>query len=227
MTLHAIQKLTLIDYPEKLACTLFLRGCNFRCPWCYSPELVNLNMERKVLEKELFSFLEERKGKLEGVVLCGGEPTINQELLQLCSKIKNLGYEIKLDTNGSNPLLLRKLVSEKLIDYVAMDVKSPKERYSEAAGVVVDLDKIEQSICFLKKGNIDYEFRTTAHPLLKKQDIISIANWLKPAKKYYLQQFRPEKTLNPDFVNLKGLSEEELLEIKDEISDFFEICDVR
>lgn len=227
MTVHVLQKLTLIDYPGKLACTLFLRGCNFRCPWCYSPELVNLEPGGEVLEQELFSFLEKRKGKLEGVVLCGGEPTINKDLAQLCSRIKKLGFKVKLDTNGSNPLLLKELALDKLIDYVAMDVKSTKEKYCEASGVAVDFDKIEKSISFLKEGNVDYEFRTTAHPLLTKKDIISIANWLKPAKRYYLQPFRAEKTLNPDFVKLKALSETELLEAKEKIADFFEICEVR
>ena len=226
-----LQKLTLIDYPGRLAATVFLCGCNFRCPFCYSGELVlpeKIKNQPKIPEKDFFDFLKERKGLLEGIVLCGGEPTINKELPDFCKRIKKLGYLVKLDTNGSNPEMLKKLINEKLIDYVAMDIKAPKAKYSEAAGVKVNIKKIEESIDILKEGKIDCEFRTTVIPtILEKEDILKIAQWIKPAKKYYLQNFRPEKTINPKFEKIKPYPQEYLLEIQKVISPFFEVCQVR
>ena len=134
MTIGGLQKLTLIDYPGKIACTVFLFGCNFKCPWCYNPELVlpeKIKKQTGISEKEFFNFLENRKGLLQGVVICGGEPTINQDLPKFIKKIKKMGYAVKLDTNGSNPKMLKELISKKLIDYVAMDIKFPQNRYSE------------------------------------------------------------------------------------------------
>ncbi|GAI18877.1 unnamed protein product, partial [marine sediment metagenome] len=164
-----------------------------------------------------------------------------------CEKIKKLGYLVKLDTNGSNPEMLKKLINEKLakrdslssltslprsgsslIDYVAMDIKAPKAKYSEAAGVKVDIKKIEESIDILKKGKVDYEFRTTVVPtILEKEDILKIAQWIRSAKKYYLQNFRPEKTINPKFEKIKPYPQEYLLEIQRAVSPFFEACQVR
>ncbi len=229
MEICGLQKLTLIDYPGRLAATIFLCGCNFRCPWCYSRELVlpeEIEKQPKISEKELSDFLKERKGTLEGVVLCGGEPCLHEDLSQFCQKIKKLDYLIKLDTNGSRPQMLKKLIDEKLIDYVAMDVKLPKERYKEVLGV--DVKNIEESIKVLKDSKIDYEFRTTVVPtILDKEDIIKIAKWLSPAKKYYLQNFRPEKTIDPKFEKIRPYPDEYLLEIQKTVSSFFEVCKVR
>lgn len=226
-----LQRLTLIDYPGRLAVTVFIIGCDFRCPFCYSPELVlpeKIKNQPRISEKDFFDFLKKRKGLLEGVVICGGEPTIHQKLPDFCEKIKKLGYLVKLDTNGSNPEMLKKLINEKLIDYVAMDIKAPKAKYSEAAGVKVNIKKIEESIDILKKGKIDCEFRTTVVPTIhKKEDILKIAQWIRSAKKYYLQNFRPEKTINPKFEKIKPYPQEYLLEIQKAISPFFEICQVR
>ena len=236
MEIGGIQKLTLIDYPGKVACTVFLCGCNFRCPWCYSKELVlpeEIKKQPKISEKEFFDFLKERKGLLEGVVICGGEPTINKALPEFCEKIKKLGFLIKLDTNGSNPKMLKSLTSlprsgSSLIDYVAMDVKLPKEKYSYSVGVKIDVKKIEESINVLKQGKIDYEFRTTVVPtVLDKEDIIEIAEWIKGAKRYYLQNFRAEKTINPKFEKIKPYPDKYLLEIQKTISPSFEICEIR
>ncbi len=229
MEICGLQKLTLIDYPGRLAATIFLCGCNFRCPWCYSRELVlpeEIEKQIKISDRELFDFLEERKGILEGVVLCGGEPCLHEDLPQFCQKIKKLGYLVKLDTNGSHPQMLKKLIDEELIDYVAMDVKLPKERYKEVLGV--DVKNIEESIKVLKDSKIDYEFRTTVVPtILDKEDIIKIAKWLSPAKKYYLQNFRPEKTIDPKFEKIRPYPDEYLPEIQKTISSFFEVCKVR
>ena len=231
MQIGGLQKLTLIDYPGRLAATVFLCGCNFRCPWCYSSELVlpeKIKNQPKISEKEFFDFLKERKTLLEGLVLCGGEPTYHKELPDLIKKIKKLGFLVKLDTNGSNPKMIKKLIDNKLIDYVAMDVKLPKEKYPKIYGKRVKIKNIEESIKILKNEKIDSEFRTTVVPtILKKEDILKIARWISPAKKYYLQNFRPEKTIDPKFEKIKPYPQELLLEIQKAISPFFEVCQVR
>jgi len=226
-----LQKLTLIDFPGRIASTVFVIGCNFKCPWCYSSELVlteKIKKQPKILEKEFLEFLKERKKLLEGLVLCGGEPSINKKLPALIKKIKKLGYLVKLDTNGSNPKMLKKLIKTKLIDYVAMDMKLPKERYPEIFGKRVKIEDIEESIKILKEGKVDYEFRTTVVPtVLNKEDILKIAKWIRGAKRYYLQNFRPEKTIDPEFEKIKPYPQEYLLEIQKAISPFFEVCQVR
>ncbi|XOB46652.1 MAG: anaerobic ribonucleoside-triphosphate reductase activating protein [Candidatus Nealsonbacteria bacterium] len=236
MQIGGLQKLTLIDFPGRLAATVFLTGCDFRCPFCYSAELVlpeKIKNQPKLSQKEFFDFLKDRKGLLKGVVICGGEPTINRNLAQFIKKIKDLGYLVKLDTNGSNPVMLKTLIGKKLIDYVAMDVKAPKEKYKEVVGLLgcwTDkiLRNIEKSINILKESKIDFEFRTTVIPnLLKKEDILKIAHWIKPAPKYFLQNFKPEKTIDPKFEKIKPYPQEYLLEIQKAISPFFDICQIR
>jgi len=231
MEIGGIQKTTLIDYPSKVACTVFLVGCNFLCPWCYSRELVlpeEIKKHPRISEEDFFDFLEGRRGLLEGVVVCGGEPTINKDLPQFIEKIKALGFSVKLDTNGSNPEMLKKLIEQRLLDYVAMDVKLPKEKYPKVFVKGVKVENIEKSIEILKEGKTDYEFRTTVIPEVHaKEDILKIAEWIKGAKKYYLQNFRPEKTIDPRFEKVKPYPKEFLSEIKKEISPFFEICEVR
>ena len=236
MKIGGLQKLTLIDFPNTLACTVFLSGCNFRCPWCYSPELVlpeYIKLQPEIKEADFFDFLKSKKGLLDGAVICGGEPTIHEELPFFCSKIKNLGYKVKLDTNGSNPEMLEKLFKQKIVDYVAMDVKAPKESYPKTVGFegasgYYLVDKIEKSIALLKNNDVDYEFRTTIVPGVHTQeDIIKIANWIKPAKKYFLQNFRPEKTLDPSFEAYSPFEEKEMYQIKECVAPFFDISQVR
>jgi len=231
MKIGGLQKLTLIDFPGKLAATVFLIGCNFRCPWCYSKELVlpeEIKKQPQISEKDFFAFLKERKGLLEGVVICGGEPTVQRDLSSFIKKIKKMGYVVKLDTNGSNPKMLKNLINKKLIDYVAMDIKLPKEKYPEIFKRKVKIKDIEESVKILKDGKINYEFRTTVIPtVLKKEDVIKIAKWIKDAPKYYLQEFRPEKTIDPKFEKVKPYPEKYLLEIQKAISPFFETCQIR
>ena len=226
-----LQKTTLIDYPGKVAATVFLAGCNFRCPWCYSPELVipeKIKEGQKITESEFREFLDSKKGLLQGIVVCGGEPTINNDLPDFLRKIKEKGFLIKLDTNGSNPDMLSELISKKLIDYVAMDIKAPKEKYYLATGEKADIKKIEESVLILKNGRVDYEFRTTVCPLfLDKKDILEIAKWLSGAKRYYLQNFRAEKNIDPKLKGVRPYDDKYLLEIKKEISPFFEFCAIR
>lgn len=231
MLLGGLQKLSLIDYPGKISCTVFLIGCNFRCPWCYSSELVlpeKIRKQPKISEKSFFQFLKKRKDLLEGVCICGGEPTINKDLPMFIKKIKKMGFLVKLDTNGSNPEMLEKLINDNLIDYVAMDIKVPKEKYTNSVGVKINVQKIQKSIDILKNGKIDYEFRSTILPKVHtKKDIIDMAKWVQGAKAYYLQQFRPEKTLDPEYEKYKPYSEKEINEIKETISPFFKTCQVR
>ena len=233
MIIGGLQKLTLIDYPSKLAATVFLTGCNFQCPWCYSAELVlpdKIKKQLKVSEKDFFGFLKSRKELLEGVVVCGGEPTVNKDLPKFIKKIKKIGYVVKIDTNGSNPKMLKDLIDKKLIDYVAMDVKAPlkSQKYNKIIGVRINLDKIKKSIEIIKNSGIDYEFRTTVIPFFhNKKDILQIAREISPAKRYYLQNFRPEKTIEPKFEKIKPYPNKELLKIVKAISPFFEVCRLR
>lgn len=233
MLIGGLQKTTLIDYPGKVACTVFLIGCNFRCPWCYSSELVlpeKIKKQPRISEKEFFKFLKGKRGLLEGVVICGGEPTLNHDLPDFIRKIKKLGFLVKIDTNGSSPKILRGLITKKLVDYIAMDIKAPlkAQNYGRATGVKVDLEKIKKSIEIIKKSRIDYEFRSTVVPgAHTKEDIIQIVKDIAPARAYFLQNFRPEKTLNPKFEKVKPYPKEYLTGIKKEIEKPFQICEVR
>jgi pyruvate formate lyase activating enzyme len=238
-----LQKTTLIDYPGKIACTVFMMGCPFRCPFCYNKELVLpelIEKQPKIKKEEFFDFLKGKRGLLEGICLTGGEPTLNSDLSDFCKEIKEVGFLVKLDTNGYDPEMVKKLIAEKLIDYLALDVKAPKEKYGKLIGIKnrVFLAKIvkniEKTVEILKEGKIDYEFRTTVVPtILEKEDILKIGKWLSSASpgqklpKYFLQNFRPEKTIDPNFEKIKPYPQEYLLEIQKAISPFFEICQVR
>ncbi len=233
MKISGLQKLTLIDYPGKVACTVFLSGCNFRCPWCYSPELVlpeRIKNQPEIKEQDFFDFLESRKGSLDGVVICGGEPSINEDISEFIKKIKEKDFLVKLDTNGSNPSVIRRLIEEDLVDYIAMDVKAPlnKEDYKKVTGVWEDVDKIKESVEIIKESSIDYEFRTTVVPTLhSKDDIISIAKDISPARRYFLQDFRPQKNIDKSFTNIKQYPSSFLEDIKEEIKNLFEVCGIR
>ncbi|MBI4692030.1 MAG: anaerobic ribonucleoside-triphosphate reductase activating protein [Candidatus Terrybacteria bacterium] len=234
MLLAGLQKFTLIDYPGKIAASVFTAGCNFLCSFCHNPELVDpfLMKNQPVLsESEIFEFLESRRGDLEGVCITGGEPTLHKDLADFLSKIKSLGFSVKLDTNGSHPEMLEKLIKEKLVDYIAMDIKAPLERYEEITGVA-NLEKIKKSVELIKNSDIDYEFRTTVVPRFhSKEDIIQIAKEIsspkKPAKKYFLQQFYSIKTLDPELKKEKGYSKEILAEFCEAVKPYFEHCGVR
>jgi pyruvate formate lyase activating enzyme len=254
MLIGGLQKLTLIDYPGKLACTVFTIGCNFRCPFCYSKELVlaeEIKKQPRISESDFFDFLKKRKKLLEGVCICGAEPTIHKDLPDFLKKIKSFGYSVKLDTNGSNPQMLAFLINQNLIDYVAMDIKAPKRKYLKViglegqmglSGIHLDfwkdriVENVQKSIDILKNSNIDYEFRTTVVPkLLTKRDFLKIAKWISPghstnsgqASKYFLQNFRPQKTISPEFEKLKPRSEEYLVEVQKSVASFFDTCRIR
>ena len=192
MNISGFQKMTLLDFPGVVACTLFTSGCNFRCPFCHNASLVtHIDNSIRYSEEEVLEYLEKRKGVLDGVCITGGEPLLQGDIAEFLGKIKEMGYLIKLDTNGSFPEKLASLVEMGLVDYVAMDIKNSKEKYAETTGKAdLDISAIEKSVSFLMSGKVDYEFRTTVvKELHSEEDIENIALWLKGAKKYFLQNF--------------------------------------
>lgn len=192
MRISGLQKLTLLDYPGLLACTVFLPGCNLRCPFCHNADLVlPERMEAPQLTVEyLLEFLQSRKGKLDGVCITGGEPTLQKDLPRLLETVKAMGFRIKLDTNGTNPQVLRQLLEAKLPDYVAMDIKNSPDRYTQTCGGVEVLEPVRESAALLMEGAADYEFRTTVcNPLHTPEELAAIGQWLRGAKQYFLQQF--------------------------------------
>ena len=202
MKIAGLQKMTLLDFPGKVACTIFLDGCNFRCPFCHNSGLLDGRGEAAMTEESLFAFLEKRKGILEGVCVTGGEPTLQKGLAEFLGAIKAMGYSVKLDTNGYRPEVLRSVVDLGLVDYIAMDIKNCPDRYAETTGASVDLKKIEESIQYLVSEKVDYEFRTTiCNPLHDEQSIAQMAQWLleltdgKGVKALYLQPFVDRDTV--------------------------------
>ena len=190
--IHGLQKLTLLDYPGKTACTVFFAGCNFRCPFCHNAGLVLRPQELPVIPYDtLFSYLEKRRGILDGVCITGGEPTLYPQLPELIAEIRNRGFSVKLDTNGTNPAMLRELIDCGSLDYAAMDVKSSKEGYAAATGLDgISLERIEESVALLKQGRIPYEFRTTVTAELHTPAVMEgIGKWLQGAERYFIQPF--------------------------------------
>lgn len=193
MVIQGLQKLTLLDYPGKVACTLFTAGCNFRCPFCHNASLVtHIDRKNDIPEEEALAFLKKRQGLLDGVCITGGEPLLQPDIEVFIRKIRDLGYLIKLDTNGSNALLLKHLAEEGLLDYVAMDIKNAPDKYGVTIGIEeYDLENILQSVDFLLSGSIPYEFRTTVvREFHKREDFAAIGRWIRGAEKYYLQSFQ-------------------------------------
>lgn len=198
MKIMGLQKLTLLDFPGKMACTVFTGGCNFRCPFCHNATLViGPECEPLMSEEEFFAFLTKRKGVLDGVCITGGEPTLQPDLEEFIVKIKALGYAVKLDTNGFLPDKMIDLVNKGIVDYVAMDIKSSPSGYGRATGIRnFNIAPIKRSIDFLTKGNVDYEFRTTVvKELHTEREIEDIGKWIEGDSKYYLQGFEDSGNL--------------------------------
>ena len=214
MVIAGLQKMTLLDYPGRVACTVFAQGCNFRCPFCHNSELLDRQGSGTISKEELISFLKKRQGLLDGVCITGGEPTLQPDLENLIQNIKALGYPVKLDTNGARPEVLKRLVGEKLIDYVAMDIKNSPEEYPATAGIT-RLDGVEESIRFLMSGTLDYEFRTTVvRELHTPESIKSMASWLmKLSPEHKVKRFYLQSYVNRDSVLCPGLNppEEKML----------------
>lgn len=227
MKIEAMQKLTLLDFPGKMAATIFTYGCNFRCPFCHNAGLVTEDSETSLTEEEVLRFLSTRKGILDGVCITGGEPLLQPDIEEFMRKIKDMGFLIKLDTNGSFPKKLKDLVSKGLVDYVAMDVKNSKEKYALTCGkTVFDLSKIIESVDFLKEGNVPYEFRTTVTKTLHTfDDLKSIAKWLSGCDALYLQQFVDSGNLIDS--QTEGYENDELKSMYKEIKKSFPATHLR
>ena len=197
MDLHGLQKLTLLDYPGKVACTVFLGGCNLRCPFCHNGELLDNSLPPQLISEELLAFLGRRRGLLDGVCITGGEPLLRPQLPQLLRRVKELGFSVKLDTNGAFPRQLKEIVGQGLVDYVAMDIKNSPERYPQTAGVPdLNLEPYRQSVSLLLEGRVDYEFRTTVVREYHDADSFrAIGPWLTGARRYFLQSFVDRDTV--------------------------------
>ena len=228
MRIDGLQKMTLLDFPGKVACTVFTGGCNFRCPFCHNALLVTKLPEKPdYSEDEILSFLEKRTGLLDGVAITGGEPLLNPDIVDFIRKIRDMGYAVKLDTNGSFPERLKAIVGEGLVDYVAMDIKNRREKYTETVGLKnLDLSKIEESIDFLKSGAVDYEFRTTVVKQFHTvEDITAAAEWISGVKRYFLQNFVDSGELICEEVC--GVDKETMLKMKSVAADFVPQTEIR
>lgn len=226
MIIGGLEKLTLLDYPDHLAAIIFTQGCNFRCHYCYNPMLVlpregegekNKKEEKgfsPLSTEDLFLFLSERYGRLDGVVITGGEPTLHNDLPDFIRQIKKIGYDVKLDTNGTNPDMLSLLIKEKLIDYIAMDLKAPKDKYAETVGVEVDYNNLAKSVKIIIESGLPHEFRTTVVPgLLEKNDFKVMGEMIKGASKWYLQTFKSDTDLvDMEFYGIKPFTSKEMAE---------------
>ena len=197
MKIHGLQKMTLLDFPGKVACTVFLGGCDMRCPFCHNAELIDGTAPAVMEEEELLAFLKKRTGLLEGVAITGGEPLLRDDTIALAEKIRDLGYLLKLDTNGTHPDRLRKILDRGLAAYVAMDIKNSPDRYAVTAGLEkLDLAPVRESVSLLMEGRTDYEFRTTVvAELHDAESFRGIGEWIRGARRYYLQKFTDRDTV--------------------------------
>ncbi|MDD5032490.1 MAG: anaerobic ribonucleoside-triphosphate reductase activating protein [Patescibacteria group bacterium] len=256
MIIGGLQKFSLLDYPGKIAAIIFTEGCNFRCHFCYNPMLVwpekkagrlknissmnpvksasqlnGVNQKDHTLVKEdgLFDFLAKRKNKLEGVVITGGEPTLHPDLPEFIKKIKDLGYLVKLDTNGTDPEMLNKLIKKELVDYIAMDIKAPGDKYKKVVGVQVDFKKIEKSVRIIRESGLPHEFRTTMVPgLLEREDIAKIGKIVKGAQNWFLQKFKSGTDLvDESFQSLSPFKDKEMEEMVKMGRKYVKKCEAR
>ncbi len=246
-----IQKTTLVDFPGKVAAIVFTQGCNFRCGYCHNPSLLaytplegglksvisgwGINSKthlqhtsKRENAKDFFSFLQTRIGKLDGVVITGGEPTLQSGLYDFIKEIKQMGFEVKLDTNGTNPQIIEQLIKDNLLDYIAMDIKAPIEKYDLITAVKTNKANILKTIELIKNNNVDYEFRTTVlKSQLSHEDFNQIGQMIKGAKRYYLQKFVPSEILNKNLLNEQTYTNEEFKTICENLKKYIEFVDYR
>jgi pyruvate formate lyase activating enzyme len=219
--------MTLLDFPGKVACTVFLGGCDFRCPFCHNWDILDPSTPVIMEEDEFYKFLDKREGLLDGVAITGGEPLLRTGMVDFIKGIRSRGFLVKLDTNGNHPDRLKEFVSEGLLDYVAVDVKNNKERYGETVGIpMLDISKIEETISFLLEGNVPYEFRTTVLRQFHDADSFKgIAEWIEGAEHYFIQSFVDRETV--PFSGLEAYSPEELEEFKKLVEPHVKHIDIR
>jgi pyruvate formate lyase activating enzyme len=229
MKIGGLQKTSLLDYPDKLSAIIWTVGCNLRCPFCYNKNLINNENLDKINEEDVISFLKKRKKKLEALSISGGEPFLQKDIFEFIKKIKSIDYLIKIDTNGTFPNKLKKIINENLVDYISMDIKAPKGKYNLLCGKKVDIRNIQKSIDLIMDSSINYEFKTTIIPnLLDKNDLINIAKWIKGANQFFLQQFKNKSPLlSNKLEEIEPYSEEYLNDILLEIKPFFKKCNIR
>ena len=233
MLIGGVQELTTLDFPGKLAAVVFTVGCNFRCGYCHNPQFVDEEHIKGMIsgvipEEVFFKFLEKRKGKLEGVCVSGGEPTLQLDIVEFALKIKQAGFLVKLDTNGTNSRVLEKMIAEKAVDFFAMDIKTSLPRYKEIVGAGFSEEEIKKSKDIIQNSGLPYEFRTTAVKGKHTREIFEeIGEWLKGAEAYFIQNFRNKKTLAEEYKNEEGFSEYELAEFKKLMEKYVKNCGVR
>ena len=233
MLIGGLQKLSLQDYPDHVSAIIFTLGCNFRCHFCYTPQLVVPQKDYSLIsEDSLFGFLNKRIKKLDSVVITGGEPTLHSDLPEFIKRIRALGYLIKLDTNGTNPEMLQDLIDPEasgLINYIAMDIKAPLEKYQEVTGVNLSLVNMEKSIILIRESNISYEFRSTIMPQFhNEEDIKKMGELIKGADKWYLQKFQPLKNLvNKNFSQQKPYTDKEMEQLCAIAKNYVKKCEIR
>jgi len=229
MRIAYMQRTSLIDYPGKISAIVFTQGCNFRCPYCHNPELVDPKLLTEPMKMdEVFDFFERRRGKLDACVITGGEPCLQKDLAQFMKEIKKKGFLVKLDTNGSKPDVVKTCLDQGLVDYIAMDIKAPLGKYNQVAGVDVDTKAIERSIELIMASAPNYEFRTTVvKSLLTEDDIIEIGTIIRGARLYIIQKFVASKTLDDDYLTKETYSDEDLDRIKLRLTRTVKNCIVR
>jgi len=237
MIIGGLEKFSLIDYPEHLSAIVFTKGCNFRCQFCYNPMLVWPDQSAKtnnedhsyIEENDLLVFLRSRIGKLDAVVVTGGEPTLHADLPEFLAGIKKLGFKIKLDSNGTNPEMLKTVIDQELVDYLAMDIKAAPQKYDLATGVQPDMEKIKESIKIIKNSGLPYEFRTTVVPeLATVKDISEMGEMISGADKWYLQKFKSDTALvNRDFENFKAYADDDMQAMREIAKNYAKICEIR
>ena len=227
MKIHGLQKMTLLDYPGHVACTVFFGGCDMRCPFCHNAELLDGSAPPVMDDAELIAFLKKRQGLLDGVAITGGEPLLQKDLPDTIARIRELGYPVKLDTNGTHPARLRLLLQNGLVQYAAMDIKNSPERYAETAGLEnFDLAPVRESVAILLEGKTDYEFRTTVVAELHDDDSFrKIGPWIRGAKHYYLQKFTDRESVLS--AGLHAPKEEELCRWAEMMKGYVEKVELR
>ncbi|MBT3985717.1 anaerobic ribonucleoside-triphosphate reductase activating protein [archaeon] len=225
-TIGGFQRSTLIDFPGKVACSVFFNGCNFKCGFCHNPFLI-FNCSELISKEDVLSFLDKRVGLLDGVVLSGGEPCMSEEIVEFARKVKEKGFLVKLDTNGAFPEVLEKVLP--YVDYVAMDIKGSKENYSKVIGVEIDISKIEKSVELVQESGVEFEFRMTCLPKFHdKLEIFKIGQWLEGSSRFVIQQFiSKEELIDPTLICTKGFREEELKNFQEILQKVIKKVDIR
>lgn len=226
--LAGLQKTTFIDYPEKIACIVFTQGCNFRCGYCHNPELFE-NKEPVLSVPAFFEFLNKRKGKLDGVVITGGEPTLHgKDLIEFIKEVKSFGFLVKLDTNGTHPDVLQELLNENLLDYIAMDIKAPLAKYKTITQTDIDTKIIKKSIDMIMNSGVDYEFRTTiVKSQLSVEDLRQIGELIQGAKRYYMQKFLATKILDETLMSEESYTDEEFKNLRTILEEYVDFVAYR